>query len=704
MEIQGLRTIALLLVATYHIWFDRVSGGVDIFLLISAYLMTRSLTYTSETGGVTRPISFLIRKFARLLPAAVAAIVLILGAMVIVLPRSMWENNIASAMASVLYVENFHLQATSVNYFAANSAFASPFQHFWSLSIQGQVFIIWAFLHLASDLISRLSKIPVRAILLIGFSILFALSLYRSIWLTEWNQTYAYFDTGARLWEFAAGSLLALIEPLIRLPHHLRAAFSWLGVIGTVSCGFALPVASSFPGYVALWPVISAALIIISAGTPTSWGADRLLAHRSLATIGGYTYALYLTHWPALVIYLFVREISHASWLDGIAILTISILLAFTIVRLVERPVARWVKSTKDRPADTTGARRTALVCEIHRIGWRAPLTVALSLALVMMSTTALTRTIEAIRERDRERAEIFPLNALGANAIFHDPEFLDEPIPDPATVKVNWVEAGEPCPEDDPYAYGRCRVVPPMEGHELEHLILSVGSSHIVQFNAALLDAVDRNPGWSLRTHFDPGCNFLKLDLVDDDDLCPTQWEMSEKFIADQHPDVVFVHVTFWAEANEKDVVMDGAIEWIKRMQTLSPDTVFVGVRDNPRLAFAPFDCAMSSDWDNPHCAAPIVWDARTDLQSELAEAGILWADLTKGLCDTALGVCPPARGDVVTFIDDNHVTKMYGRTLAPRLATIMRQRVDWWPEDPYALPANNRFGNERMDEVLNE
>lgn len=130
-EIQGLRTVALLLVATFHIWIGRVSGGVDIFLFISAYLLTRSLTTSAEQGKLTRPITFILKKFTRLLPAAVLTIALTLFAGFLILDSRFWNTMMAQGLAALTYTMNFWLQGAQVDYYAQSRSDASLLQHFW---------------------------------------------------------------------------------------------------------------------------------------------------------------------------------------------------------------------------------------------------------------------------------------------------------------------------------------------------------------------------------------------------------------------------------------------------------------------------------------------------------------------------------------------------------------------------------------------
>ena len=266
-EVQGLRALAVLMVVSYHIWFGRVSGGVDIFLLISAFLLSLSFLRKVESGKPLDLARHWLHQFKRLLPAVVVVIIGVLGASYVLVPQSRWPDIIDQSWASLFYVQNWVLASNAVDYYADDHSLASPLQHFWSLSVQGQVFILWPLLFLASALLARRFRLKVRGVVLLVFGVVFVASLGFSIWETYTNQAYAYFDTRARLWEFALGTLLALALPFIRLPRFVRVVVGWVGVAAMLSAGFLLDVQGQFPGYVALWPLVAAALVIVAGQT-----------------------------------------------------------------------------------------------------------------------------------------------------------------------------------------------------------------------------------------------------------------------------------------------------------------------------------------------------------------------------------------------------------------------------------------------------
>ncbi|SJM66190.1 acyltransferase family protein [Gulosibacter sp. 10] len=685
-EIQGLRTVALLMVATFHIWFGKVSGGVDIFLLVSAYLMTRSLTARSERGALTRPVSYLIRKFSRLLPAAVAAIALTLVAVFALMPPNLWQGSLSDAVHSLFYVENLRLQDAAVNYFDADHSSASPFQHFWSLSVQGQVFILFALLHLVGDLLARALKRPVRGVLLGMFGLVAVGSFAYSVWLTDQNQAYAYFDTGARLWEFAVGSLLALVHPRLRLPAAFRAWASWIGVAAMLACGFVLPVESSFPGWAALWPVAAAALVIISAGEPTRRGADRVLAHGVLNTLGGYTYALYLTHWPVLVLFLWLSGTEQANWWQGLLVLAASGALSLLIARGVEQPMAAWLR--RDRPAKPRW---------LPQVGWRSPLAVLLSAGLVLGLAGAGGAVLQQRLEQDAASAEGLALSELGANA---DPArpIVSEPVPAQSLVEDDWVSPGPDCGANDPYRTPLCYEIPAVDG-EAEHSIYAIGSSHSTQFNGTLLEAVNRHPEWSFRSQVSPGCYYTTRHDVGAG--CAELWDRAAEYIAEEQPDLVVLFGT--QTYHEFELTQPDLIEWIEAGTAASPGTRFVVVRDNPRVPFSPFECASMHGYDSEECVFRYETSTDPGYITAIEETGAIWVDLNDSICPGR--ECRPSRGGIVTYLDDSHLTGTYARSLAQKFTNAIADEVEWWPERVYEEGEYvDRAGNHDVLEDLNK
>ncbi|MDN5900953.1 MAG: acyltransferase, partial [Brachybacterium sp.] len=368
--------MALGLVAVYHIWLGRVSGGVDVFLFLSAFFLTGTFVRRLESGRPLGIPRYWLHTFKRLMPPSAVTILLVLAGTAAFLPSSMWQRIMQEAVASAAYLENLLLVLLQVDYHARDAGAASPLQHFWSLSVQGQAFVVWPLLFLLVAHRARAGK-SVRRPLIALVSVIGAASLTWSIISTQSQQQIAYFDTAARMWEFAAGSLLALALPMLdrltgaRRPEDgaaprlrtLRALTGWAGIVALLACGILVDVSTIFPGWIALWPLAAAGAVVVAGHSGTRWGVDSVLSTRPAAFVGDISYALYLVHWPILVIWLHHSGQVRAGLGDGLAVLTGSVLLAWLVTRAVDSPVrrSRWLEA---RP-------------------WRALTAIALSFALV---------------------------------------------------------------------------------------------------------------------------------------------------------------------------------------------------------------------------------------------------------------------------------------------------------------------------------
>ncbi|MFD4635836.1 acyltransferase family protein [Lentzea sp. NPDC058436] len=337
-ELQGLRAVAALLVVVYHVWLGRVSGGVDVFFLISGFLVTGQLVRATGRGRIDLRATW-SRMAKRLLPAAVVVLSATLVAAAVLMPENRWSQTVREIVASALFLENWQLASDSTDYYAQHEH-ASLVQHFWSLSIQGQFYLLWPLLVLVVTLLrGSLSRVLLAV---------FAVSLGFSVWLTAVDQPLAYFHTATRIWEFAFGGLLALVVSRIDLSGPLRTVLGWAGLLGLLVCGVVLDVGAAFPGFLALWPTTCAAAVIVAGATGSRFGADRLLAARPSRYLGDLSYSLYLWHWPVLVGWLVIGGHSEVSLLDGLAIIGASLVLAAATHHLVEEPVrkSRWKART----------------------------------------------------------------------------------------------------------------------------------------------------------------------------------------------------------------------------------------------------------------------------------------------------------------------------------------------------------------------
>ena len=335
-DIQALRAIAILAVAGYHLWPAALPGGfvgVDIFFVISGYLITGQLWRQVSHGGRVRFADFWARRARRLLPASLTAIAATTLILYFFAPASLFLKYKDEVVASSFYWQNFALIGKQTNYLLADNV-PSPLQHFWSLSVEEQYYIVWPVALAVLLVLATAFRSARKPVVVLGLGLIFVASLAASVSLTGSQPDLAYFSTFTRAWEFAAGALLAVVSG--SKPELRSRLWFWVGLGLMLISIFALNSSMPFPGWLALLPVAGAGFVLFggqSQGAPT-----RVLALRPIQFIGDISYSFYLWHWPLIVLLPWVlnRELGD---LDKVGVLVLSVLLAWLSKRFIEDPV-----------------------------------------------------------------------------------------------------------------------------------------------------------------------------------------------------------------------------------------------------------------------------------------------------------------------------------------------------------------------------
>lgn len=338
LEIEGLRFVAALLVAIYHIWFNRVSGGVDVFFVISGFLITSSIISTINRTGELKFLPYITKLLKRLLPSVFFILSTVLILSYFLLPQSIFGKTLKEVFASMFFYQNWQLAISNTDYLDA-SQMKTPVEHFWALSIQGQFYLIWFILFaVILLLIKKFKHIRVKRMINTFLIVILITSLAYSIYLTSANQQWAYFTTFTRVWQFALGSLLCVNLSSIKINKVFAIIAGWLGLIGLISTGIIFDVSEKFPGYIALWPMIAAILIILSGTYETKFGVKRFLGSSFMVKIGGISFGIYLWHWVLLAFYRYnVQDIP--GLFMGTLIILVSIGLSYFMTKLIEEPI-----------------------------------------------------------------------------------------------------------------------------------------------------------------------------------------------------------------------------------------------------------------------------------------------------------------------------------------------------------------------------
>lgn len=674
-EIQALRAVAVTLVLVYHLWPTPLPGGfvgVDVFFVISGFLITSHLLREVVRDRTVSVTQFWARRIRRLLPAAYTVLLASFGAVALWLPRSAWEQAYQEISASAVYAVNWLLAFNSVDYLAADNK-PSIVQHYWSLAVEEQFYIVWPLLILLALAIARRlwtrtsdeqadrSKSMLLAIA-VALSLVAVGSLVFSIFETAQSQPLAYFITPTRAWEFAAGGLLAFAP--MRLPSLFPAAFavavrsiaSWAGLAAIGFAALTFSGTSPFPGYIALLPVVGAVLVIWAGDVQHPWAPTYVAGFAPIQLIGDLSYSIYLWHWPLIVLYPYLRG-NAPELKGGLLILAASVALAWLTKVLVEDPF------------------RT-------RKFWTASLRHSYALAAVgMIATVAIvgSATLRLQHDRHLEEQRIAEgingnVTCFGAAALlpgaacprpFAVPQDLDTAF---ASHDIGLI-AGARCYS----GYDSITIVSCEVGDRGGRVgVAVIGNSHALAF-ASGLDRYARENGWGLNTYVRLGCLGVASQQVGGypSAKCVT-WtqQVIDRLVHDPHTDIVvfqsYAGVIPRGYTHAQIEALKAAMEatW-RRLLDAGKRVAVISDPPGTRPDLAP-DCVSSAIDQYDPCRRPV---GRSFLSNAMFDAaretsGVTAIDTTPYFCDRTY--CHSVIGGIVVYFDSHHLTVTYAVTLA--------------------------------------
>lgn len=343
-DIDGLRAIAVTSVVAYHVGLHLVPGGfvgVDVFFVISGYLITRLLMGELEQTGQIDLLQFYARRIRRLLPAALVVVAIVLLATWLLLtPVGGEQQRVArSAVAALTFWSNIYFLRTTGGYFDPASDLL-PLLHTWSLSVEEQFYLVWPLLLLLCAATGHARARAQR----IGWCLAgiclasFAVCVWTSLSAPPASRA-AFYLMHMRAWELGVGGVVALLRPHA-LPSRATRHLAATGLACIAIAFLCIDARTPFPGFAALLPVAGAAAVLVGGALTPSTGASKALAWRPLVFVGKLSYSWYLWHWPLLAI---GRSLSlgEASMPRDIALAAVSLLLAYASYRFIENPIRR---------------------------------------------------------------------------------------------------------------------------------------------------------------------------------------------------------------------------------------------------------------------------------------------------------------------------------------------------------------------------
>jgi peptidoglycan/LPS O-acetylase OafA/YrhL len=713
-DVEGLRGIAILFVVLFHSGLVAVPGGfvgVDVFFVISGFLITGLLLRERERTGRIALGAFYVRRLRRLMPAALVAVAVILPvAAAVVAPLDRPTVSLDGAAAAIS-VANVRFAAADGGYFTVLAS-PSPFMHFWSLSVEEQFYLVWPALLLLG---ARGRRPRLGAAIVLGT--VFVLSFGACLVVTEMAPTWAFYMLPTRAWQLATGGLLAIGAVwLARLPGLPMATLGWAGLAVVLGAPLVLDPSMAYPGAIALLPTLGAACLIASGGR--RWSPAGLLAVGPLRFLGRISYSLYLWHWPILVL----PAIAAGAPIEPVqraGLVAASIVVATLSWACIEEPFRRGMPRLAIGRTRTFALAGVALAFVVATAGglWYGQER-DLDLASASQTDTATGGTdgggdggddidwttgdgatalpdLVDNQTGDPDPSAGVAVTTPGPTPTSQTPSASATATPQPTpTAKVSYVLPGDVRPSltrargdtERPWRDG-CLVseagtTPPRctYGDPNGHFVVAlIGDSHASALFPAV-DAIARHRGWRLDTYLKVDCPYIDMRVRSitfkrEYSECATWRAAVAARIAASPPDLVIVTNSRWIHAVlDEDGTLARQEAALARMITRLPGLVVV-VADIPAADREIPGCLSAHTMDIRPCAVPqstaFSGAMRTRERVVARETGAGFVDLTAAVCPA--DPCPAVVRGMIVLRDSHHLTATFARSLAPPLDKLL-------------------------------
>ena len=683
-DIQGLRAVAVLLVVLNHAGVPFLSGGyvgVDVFFVLSGFLITGLLLADAAKEGRVSLSNFYVRRARRILPAAALTLVATDVAAHHLLNFVRAREAVTDSIWASLFTANIHFARQGSDYFAQGQP-PSAVQHFWTLAVEEQFYLVWP-LVLGLVLFGvgfrrrRAQAIPRRALgrLLIVILAAAGASLAWSIHYTAVTPAAAYFSTFARAWELALGAALAIAaSSLARVGRRVRLVLGWLGLGAMAASAVVFSESTAFPGYAALLPAAGAALVI-GAGLGREQhrlGAGRVLSLAPFRYVGDRSYALYLWHWPILIIA--VQYAGHElSTGARLVLMAGAFLLSILSYAAFENPI-----------------RRMRLPVPVGALLWPASAAVVLLVAwLTLGSIDETAARIDAAAAAVRPAALVDPAAPTGGQSAKPLPAVVaaadaarrGAPIPSPLTPSVAHLRG-------DFYSFPEgCAARPGQRSSKICRLgdttsaksIVVFGDSHAQMWMPTILQMARRD-GWVVIPFVKDGC--IPRSWGHAGWVCGGWYRWAKAHAAAVHPDVTLI-ADSWAGTPSPgpDIRAVGSLS--VAMKRYSASVIVLG--DAPHQSRDPTNCLLAPNATMKTCTTRATSDdlyADTTIAANARRHRIGFMDTRGWFCARSPGtivqyLCPLVVNRTITCVDQGHISRTYGLELARPFRTAFRREL---------------------------
>ncbi|GGB15469.1 acyltransferase [Flexivirga endophytica] len=703
-DIQGMRAIAVLLVVASHAEIKHILAGgyigVDVFFVVSGFLITGLLAREVRSTGRVSFAGFYAKRARRILPAASVTLLLTLLVSTLVYTDGDLSKVATDVRWAAFFAANLHFAQAGNDYFAA-ATFETPVQHFWSLAVEEQFYLVWPVLialmlvlpwRRREKLISRGPR-ATRARIALGrtqalrratvlIALLSLISLGWSIHDTAASPQSAYFSTFTRGWELGLGSLLALTAHHVgHLPDRVKAVMSWTGLAAVLFAAVVYTPATPFPGVAALVPVLGAVLILAGGIDGPRYGATLVLGIRPVRFIGDISYSVYLVHWPVLIL--------ANAYAGGqlrirykLMLIVVAIALAWLSYRWVETPF----RSTKRRGRHTT-VRALAL--------WPAALAMVLApAAVIYQSTMAQSSTTAAAAQKvaQKEAKKPSAVSSLRAEvAKASDKAQAGDALPTKLVPSLVHLEDDKTEPSDDCWAGTRDKTshkLCPSGDTKATTTVVIYGDSHAAQWLKPL-SAMAKQHHIKLIPLTKAGCMPADVHLRYKGiayDQCDTYRTWAMQQIKQIKPKLVILSGLLDTPILDPDTGKEmpgakgtelfkaGAARTLEELHTVTDEVDIIS--DQSRLPKDAGTCLGSRTANLSTCAespdkVTVARDAAW--KSTAAKHGADYIDMRPWECHD--DVCPIVVDGTIVYRDDHHLTTTY----AERLRPVLAEKIDF-------------------------
>ncbi|WP_081665579.1 acyltransferase family protein [Mycobacterium sp. UM_CSW] len=675
-DIEGMRAVAVGLVLLFHGYGKPFTGGfvgVDVFFVISGFLITGLLLHEQINDGRISLWRFYARRVRRILPAATLTVLVTIFAAYQLLGFISGNEVANDAKWTAVFAANIHFAEQGTDYLGSRLP-PSPLQHMWSLGVEEQFYLAWPTLFLLVAIVVRLSKRRnVVAVLTSSLLVVIGTSLAWSVVQTSSNATWAYFSPLTRAWELALGALIAVLGPaLSRAPQSVHQVSALLGLAGIAASALILTSSMPYPGWAVAIPVVGSAMLIAAGCGNPQTVVGRVLSVRPMQWLGARSYSLYLWHWPILVIA--ARYAGHqlSAWQNSGLLLAAVAASAITF-RLIENPV-----------------RQSAFLRS------RTQLTLAIGVALTLV-TVAVAQHQIASHERTWNPPKLQP-SSVGQAQVLEAVQAAQSlnVLPKSVADSLTKLDLAKATGRFDCY-----QIALPPEfvdfskselGHEFgqcaagaEHgtkLMVTFGDSRAWMWGAALEGVAAAN-GYKLRTFYMNSCpalnlHFLSYQTQAPNDECYQFHRSAVAAIRKLHPDLVI------ATGAGTQLLADGsqptAAQWQEGWASTFRELA------QPQTRFAMLGAIPTWEKDDAHCLAAhasavqqcsvprsegMPSGSPEAEQAAASAAGALYVPTVPWVCANR---CEPVIADIRVYYERFHFSRSYATYLTGAVGEALR------------------------------